>query len=315
MWSFAAPLWLALLPLPLLMARLLPPRAEGWLRVPPGIAAAPDTTPQASFRRAGGWLPWVAWSAILLALADPSKLLPVRSLHTSGRDIVLALDLSGSMERQDFTIDGKPVRRLDALKRVARNFIHRRSGDRIGLVVFAENAYVAAAPSFDLAGVAQAVDEVEVGLVGRSTAIGEGLGLAMRRLQESSATSRVVVLLSDGANNAGSVKPIEVAHLAHALGIRVHTIALGLHDLVNPEGDPDTVDSETLAGVAATSGGTAFRVRTTEELEQASRAIDQLESSRAVAPPALVRREFWTLPGTLGLLAACASLAVARRRP
>jgi Ca-activated chloride channel family protein len=225
---------------------------------------------------------------------------------------MLALDLSGSMARKDFTIDGQPARRIDALRLVARNFIRGRAGDRIGLVIFAEQAYVAAAPSFDVAAVSQALDEVQIGLVGRSTAIGDGLGLALKRLNDSKSPSRVVILLSDGANNAGATEPVAVAHLAKSLGIRVHTIALGLHDFKNPEGDPDPVDTETLKKVAEGSGGTAFRVRTTEDLEQVSRAIDTLERGHELAPPVVIRKDLWMYPAGLSLFAAVALML--RRR-
>lgn len=315
MWDFAAPATLLLLPLPLLALRFMPPESAetGALRVPPAIAAKLQAAQPtfAGYPRLMA-LAWLAWFGLVLAVADPRVALTAQALPISGREIMLALDLSGSMTRTDFTIDGKPARRIDAMKQVAKDFIRRRVGDRVGLVVFAERAYVAAAPSFDLAAVSQALDEVDVGLVGRSTAIGDGLGLALKRLSESKAPSRVVILLSDGANNAGSAYPLPVAKLARSLGIRVHTIALGLHDMRNPEGDPDAVDMDTLKAIAEESGGTAFRVRTTEDLEQVSRSIEQLESGWDVAPPTIVRKELWIYPAGFAFFAMVASLVLKR---
>jgi Ca-activated chloride channel homolog len=315
MWDLAAPMALLLLPLPLLASRLLPPARSntGALRVPPFIAARlQPARPLLTGSSGGAVLAWLTWFGLVVAVADPRTALSTQALAVSGRDIILALDLSGSMTRTDFTVDQRPARRLDAMKQVAKAFIRRRVGDRIGLVVFAEQAYVAAAPSFDLAAVSQALDEVEVGLVGRSTAIGDGLGLALKRLSESKAASRVVILLSDGANNAGTTYPLPVGRLAKSLGIRVHTIALGLHDLKTPEGDPDAVDTETLKAVAEESGGTAFRVRSTEDLEQVSQAIEQLESGRELAPPAVIRKDLWMYPAGLALFAATLSLVLGR---
>jgi len=318
MWDLAAPMVLLLLPLPLLASRFLPPTSSntGALRVPPSIAARLQAA-QPSLTGSSGYmvLAWLTWFGVVVAVADPRMALSTQALPVSGREIILALDLSGSMTRTDFAIDGRPARRIDAMKQVAKAFIHRRVGDRIGLVVFAEQAYVAAAPSFDLAAVSQALDEVEVGLVGRSTAIGDGLGLALKRLSESKSPSRVVVLLSDGANNAGTAYPLPVSHLAKSLGIRVHTIALGLHDLKTPEGDPDAVDTETLKAVAEESGGTAFRVRSTEDLEQVSHSIEQLEGGRDLMPPAVVRKDLWIYPAGFAFFAATVSLVLGRRTP
>jgi len=318
MWDLAAPMVFILLPLPLLASRLLPPAhfETGALHVPASIAARLQPAQMSLSSYARRTLPpWLTWFGVVVALADPRMALSTQALPISGREIVLALDLSGSMTRTDFTIDAKPARRIDAMKQVAKDFIRRRIGDRIGLVVFAEQAYVAAPPSFDLAAVSQVLDEVEVGLVGRSTAIGDGLGLALKRLSESKAPSRVVILLSDGANNAGTAYPLPVGRLAKSLGIRVHTIALGLHDLNNPEGDLDAVDTDTLKAVAEESGGTAFRVRSTEDLERVSRSIEELETGRDLRPATIVRRDLWMYPAGLAFFAATASLLLSRRAP
>ncbi|TGN31871.1 VWA domain-containing protein, partial [Paracoccus liaowanqingii] len=173
------------------------------------------------------WLAALAWVLLVLALAGPRIERQADVIPASGRDIVLALDLSGSMEQQDFILDGQPVSRLDAVKQTARAFVAGRTGDRIGLVIFGGRAYVAAPLTYDMGAVVQAIDEAQIGISGRGTAIADGLGLAIRRLDGSEAPSRVVVLLSDGVDTSGSVPAIEAARLAAAHGLRVHTIALG----------------------------------------------------------------------------------------
>lgn len=308
MLQLATPAALVLLPLPLLL-RLLPPAPpQSGLRVPAGIAArlqAGGTEPDGAAARPAA-LPWLCWVALVLALAGPQVARPSPALPASGRDIMLALDLSGSMERRDFRLDGAPSRRVDVVRRAADEFIARRAGDRIGLVLFAEQAYVAAPLSFDLAGVRDALAEVEIGLAGRSTAIGDGLGLAVKRLRAAPGPSRLVVLLSDGSNNAGAVRPADAARLARDLGVRVDTIAFGSES--EEDGTPSDLDPEALAAIARQSGGRAFRVRTTEELDRVYDTIDALEGSPARAPPAVVAEALWPYPAALALIACLAVL-------
>lgn len=313
---FARPLVLCLLAAPLLAGALLPPLRDAGrdaaMHVPGSIAeklafGAPSGT-LADWRRVK--LAWLLWTLLVIALAGPRILVPTPALPASGRDIVLVLDLSGSMDRKDFELDGRPARRLDAVKSVAARFVRGRSGDRVGLVIFAERAFFAAAPTFDVESVARTVEEATIGIAGRSTAIGEGLGLALKRLEASASSSRVVILLSDGANNAGSVGPSDVATLARDLGIRVHTIALGQNDLDTVADDPDSVDSATLRRVADLSGGTAFRVRTTSDLESVARVIDGMEASGTVAPPAQAYRSLWPWPAAGAFAVALVILAL-----
>lgn len=322
--DLAAPWALLLLPLPLLAARLIPAEAEGGsgaLRVPASLVArAPDGAEVAARGRRRTVLVWTLWAALLAAFAGPRLVLPATALPASGREIMLAMDLSGSMERRDFALDGETVNRLVAVKRVGADFIRRRAGDRIGLVIFADQAYVAAGLTFDTASVAHALEEATIGLVGRSTGIGDGLGLALRRLQPQEAggdpsrpaTSKAVILLSDGANNAGQTTPKDVAALARDLGIKIHTIALGPRDMADADGEQDVVDTETLRDMAQVSGGKAFRVKTTEDLIAVAEAIDTLEGGRAKAPPVRLRRDLWPWPASLAL--ACAALLLASRR-
>jgi Ca-activated chloride channel family protein len=327
--DLAAPWALLALPLPLLAARLIPPEPEGGsgaLRVPGTLVGDGRTGADLAARgRRRALLTWTLWIALVAALSGPRLVLPAAALPASGREIMIAMDLSGSMERRDFALDGETVNRLTAVKRVGTDFIRRRAGDRIGLVIFADQAYVAAAPSFDTAAVARALDEATIGISGRSTGIGDGLGLALRRLDPRDAggeaasgakpgekAAKAVILLSDGANNAGQTAPKDVAELARELGIKVYTIALGPRDMADADGEQDVVDTETLRDMAQASGGEAFRVRTTDDLVRVADAIDRLEGGRALAPPLPLRRELWPWPAALALMAAAALLASRR---
>lgn len=326
--DLASPFALLLLPLPFLFARLMPPEragSSGALRVPRTLIGEAAGGPGLIARgRRRLILIGTLWVALIAALAGPRMVLAAKALPASGREIILTLDLSGSMERKDFSLDGQTVSRLDAVKRIGSSFIRARAGDRIGLVAFADQAYVAAAPSFDTASVARALEDATIGLVGRSTGIGDGLGLALKRLAPAQvaaaegggpppARDKVVVLLSDGANNAGQTAPKEVAALAKDLGVKIYTIALGPIDMAdNPNNEQDVVDVETLREMAEASGGRAFRVKTTDDLMAVAGAIDELEGGRAQAPPVPLRRDLWPWPAALALLCACGLLATRR---
>jgi len=315
MLSFASPLVFLLLPLPLLAMRLLPGKeaVTGALLVPGSIGHALPTGARQSIRvRVRRVVPLLLWVALITALAGPQRLEAVEALPTTGRDLVLAIDLSGSMERDDFVLDGRTVSRLDAVKAVAKRFVTGRAGDRVGLVLFAEDAYAATPLTFDVAAVSRAVDEATIGISGRSTAIAGGLGLALKRLKNSEARSRVVILLSDGSDTSGTVLPRGVARLAKRLGVTVHTIALGPADLETAPKTRDAVDTATLRMIAETSGGETFRVRNTSDLEAVARAIDRLEASGLDQPPATLKRDYWPYPAMFAL--ACSIVLVASRR-
>lgn len=317
MWQFATPLLFLLLPLPLLVIRLLPmdERVGGALKVPGTVAASHGEADPSSVATGGRKIvAWIAWVALVTALAGPRIVLPAEALPTTGRDLMVALDLSGSMERTDFTLDGKTARRLDVVKTLAAKFIRGRAGDRVGLIAFADQTYVVSPPSYDTEAVARSLDGFAIGLVGRSTAIGDGLGLALRRLAQTDSKNKVVVLLSDGANNAGVSTPKDVARLAKEMGVRVHTIAMGPRALgEDAEYNPDVVDVETLKAIADDSGGKTFRVKTSEDMAAAIASIDEIEPTRSLAPPAPIWRELWPWPATLAFLASAAT-ALTRRR-
>ncbi|MEN3791900.1 VWA domain-containing protein [Fulvimarina sp. MAC3] len=315
MWSFASPLAFLVLPLPFLAMRLLPGRraVTGALMVPATIGRSfPETVGDAVRLRVKRAIPLVLWLALVTAIAGPQKLDQVDALPATGRDLILAIDLSGSMERDDFDLDGRTVTRLDAVKAVAKEFVTSRAGDRVGLILFAEFAYAAAPLTFDVAAVSRIIEEATIGISGRSTAIAGGLGLALKRLKRSDARSRVVILLSDGSDTSGNVLPRDSARLAEQLGVTVHTIALGPEDMETAPKTRDAVDTATLRDIAKLSGGQTFRVRNTNDLRAVTAEIDRLEASGFDQPAATIRRDYWPYPAMLALLMSVVLIASRR---
>ncbi len=302
--SLADPWFLILLPLPYLVLRFAPPvtRTGGALRIPGVIGER-----LLGRARAGEsialklGLPALIWLFLILALTGPRLIVPTPALPTSGRDIVIALDLSGSMVEEDFYIDDRVVSRLDAVKHVGSEFARRRAGDRVALVIFGSKAYYATPFTFDTEAVAQAINEATIGLSGRATSISDALGLSLKRLDASEAASKVVVLLSDGGNNSGAATPRDAARLAREKGVRVHTIAMGPRDVTNAGDERDVVDTVTLKAIADISGGQTFRVKTTEDLIAVTEDLDRLEATTAEGTAAEVYAELWVWPALLAL--------------
>lgn len=276
-------------PLAWLVRRWLPaqpPRDEAALRVPfldelSAFAGAPGT---ATPNRARSWLAACAWLALIAAAARPQWLGEPIEQSVSGRDLLLAVDLSGSMEIEDFILAGRAVDRLTATKHVAGEFIERRAGDRIGLILFGERAYLQAPLTFDRETVRILLEEAVIGLAGDKTAIGDAIGLAVKRLRQNPENQRVLILLSDGANTAGAVLPLQAAELAASEHLKIYTIGVGAERMVvaglfgarevNPSQD---LDEETMTAIAEKTGGRYFRAKDTEELAKIYRVLDQLE--------------------------------------
>ncbi len=294
MWSFAWWWMLVFLPLPLLVRRQLRPQAldnDAALRVPapqefarPGAGRAIDT------RSARLWLLWAIWVLAVLAAARPQFVGEALSLPVSGRDLLLAVDLSGSMEEQDFEIEGNYVDRLTATKVVADDFIERRVGDRIGLILFGREAYLQTPLTFDRQTVRTLLSESAIGLAGKETAIGDAIGLAIRTLEDAGveAGRRVLILLTDGANTAGAVDPLKAAELAAQREMIIYTIGIGATALtvrgifgvrqINPSAD---LDEEALTQIADLTGGRYFRARDTAELAEIYAILDELEPAES----------------------------------
>ncbi len=215
----------------------------------------------------------LAWLALVIAAARPQWVDEPIDIPVHGRDLVLAVDISGSMKRKDLNIDGKPHSRLAVVKRVAGEFIERREGDRIGLILFGSKAYLQAPLTFDRNTVKTLLEESAIGLAGELTALGDAVGLAIKRLRERPEDNRVLVLLTDGTNTAGAVEPLDAVRLAADQGLKIYTIGVGddRHNIVQD------LDDETLREIADIGGGLYFRARATEELEQIYAKLDELE--------------------------------------
>ncbi len=230
------------------------------------------------------WLATFAWCLLVLASMRPQWLGEPIEQGVSGRDLMLAVDLSGSMEERDFIVNGQAVDRLTATKAVASEFIERRVGDRLGLILFGTNAYLQVPLTFDRKTVATLLNEAFISLAGESTAIGDAIGLAVKRLQSQNADSRVLILLTDGANTAGKVSPIKAAELAAQYHLKIYTIGIGADAMtvrsffgtrkVNPSRD---LDEKTLLAIAEKTGGRYFRAKNTQELAQIYQILDALE--------------------------------------
>jgi Ca-activated chloride channel homolog len=281
--------WLVLLlPLPWLIRRFVQPvvaAREAALRVP-FLEDFADSESQ-TVRRSLRWPLWLAvlgWVLLLSASMRPQWLGDLIEIPVSGRDLMLAVDLSGSMQEEDFIMKREKVNRLIATKYVAGDFIDRRIGDRIGLILFGEQAYLQTPLTLDRETVRTLLYESAIGLAGQSTAIGDAIGLAVKRLRKHEDSNRVLILLTDGANTSGVVEPLEAADLAAGEGLKIYTIGVGADEMivrsffgnrkVNPSAD---LDEETLTAIAKKTGGLYFRARDTEELEKIYEALDKLE--------------------------------------
>lgn len=229
---------------------------------------------------------FIIWSSIVIACARPQYVGEPIELPTTGRDLLLSIDISGSMEEEDLKLKGKRANRLQVVKSIISEFIEKREGDRLGLVLFGEKAYLQTPLTFDLTTVQFMLDETAIGLAGASrTAIGDGIGLSIKRLRERPAENRVLILLTDGRNNSGELDPIEAAKLAKHAGIKIYTIGVGADKQIrrsllfgtttfNPSAE---LDEETLKQVAKLTGGQYFRARSSEELAKIYDLLDQLE--------------------------------------
>lgn len=281
--------WLLLtLPLPLLVRWLLPARMtveQAALKVPflDDFSDA-ETKSAAQNQKWPLLLASIAWLLLVLACTRPQWLGEPIEQAVSGRDLMLAVDLSGSMEVQDFMINKRPVDRLTAIKWVANDFINRRVGDRLGLILFGSQAYLQTPLTFDRKTVVTLLNESAIGLAGDNTAIGDAIGLAIKRLKNQPTDSRVLILLTDGANTAGEVTPLKAAELAAANKLKIYTIGVGADEMVvhsffgsrkvNPSTD---LDENTLVKIAESTGGRYFRARNADELNNIYMLLDQLE--------------------------------------
>lgn len=282
MLAFYWPWLLLLLPLPLLIKRINIDSAGGHLQLP-GIATT-MTHSRAVNHKVSRKRYWLMWTFLLLAVARPQWLGDPIELPAKGRDLMMAVDLSGSMQIEDMVINGQTVNRFTLIQHVLSDFIERRKGDRLGLILFADHAYLQAPLTLDRRSVATFLDDAQIGLVGKQTAIGEAIALAVKRFDKVDESNRVLILLTDGSNNAGNIDPEVAAQIAAKRNVTIYTIGVGAEMLerrtifgkerINPSMD---LDEEQLKKLASITKGRYFRARNSEELNSIYQEIDKLE--------------------------------------
>ncbi|MEP6882053.1 MAG: VWA domain-containing protein [Dokdonella sp.] len=287
MFELAWPWLLLAVPAPLLAAWLLPRARSAMsavLRLPHSGIRLPQSANASPVPAARRLLALLAWIFLVLASARPQWLGEPEDVPRSGRDLLLAVDTSGSMSIQDMQIGNRAADRFSTVQVIATDFIERRVGDRVGLILFGSRAYLLTPLTFDLKTVAKQLDESAIGLAGRETAIGDAVGLAVKRLLARPQDQRVLILLTDGVNNAGELDPQKAIELAVANKVRVYTVGIGAEAVsvdslfgsrtINPSAD---LDVAMLTSMADKTGGKFFRARDTAELAGIYREINQLE--------------------------------------
>jgi Ca-activated chloride channel family protein len=283
--------------------------------------------------QAGGWLAalrYIALACFLVALARPQQVDSNDQVQESGIDMMLAIDLSPSMEALDYRRNGEEISRVQVVRDTVGNFIEARPNDRIGMVAFAGEAYLLSPLTLDHAWLLQNVDRLQVGLAGDATAIGSAIATCANRLRNQPSKSKIIVLLTDGANNAGKITPLAAAEAAHALGIKIYTIGAGSADVAKfPTRDvfgrrvyttiPVDIDEGALQKIADVGGGKFYRAKDTETLEKVYREINELETSKVAVKHFEHVKEFfaWAMyPGLLFLgLETCLAQTRWRRLP
>ncbi len=257
------------------------------------------------------WLLYLFWAALVVALMQPQWLEPHTEVKTAGYDLMLAVDASHSMDALDFTVEGRQVSRMSVVKGVMGRFVDAREGDRIGLIIFGSQAYVLSPLSVDRLAARHLLDSVVPSIAGQGTALGDAIALGVKKLRERPPGSRVMILIADGDNSAGSFSPLESARLAGFQGVRIYVIGVGSNEESIPILEDGTVkyrtdltmDEETLQQIARLSGGAYFRATDTHALEEISRRINELEKTEVETRTALIPQPLYRWP--LGIALAC----------
>lgn len=312
--SFIWPWMLAFLPLPWLIRPFLKPAQQTQIPLfAPQIFNRLHTLPDQSFalqkpqrnqRQSWGFI--LLWLLLTLAAMRPVWFLTPTPFESSGRDLMLSVDLSGSMEKPDMIVNGRSVDRLVALKSVVDQFITQRKGDRMGLIVFGSHAFIVSPLTYDLNAIQTLLDETAIGMAGNNTAIGDSIGLAIKHLKQSQNQKAVLILLTDGSNNAGSLDPIDAAQKAKEMGLVIHTIAFGD---VQPElkltpnqSIRGEIDTQALQQIADLTGGEAFIANRTNQLQKIYERINELETNKFTLNQYRARTELYIWPLGLALL-------------
>lgn len=315
MFEFHWPLCFLLLPLPWLYRRWLPPAQNRSAALQVGFMERLQALQPLADQPASAGRKWpfvVVWLLLLCAAARPQLLGESLPTAVTGRDMMLALDLSGSMEFRDMQLAGEAVDRLTLVKHLLGEFIDRRRGDRLGLILFGSQAYVQAPLTHDRQAIGDWLEESFIGLAGRETAIGDAIGLAIKRLLDEPAASRVLILITDGANTAGTVSPLRAARLAADHGIRIFTIGVGADtqaqdgvsaSLRGLQFDPSIeLDEGSLQEIALLTGGSYFRARSEADLQAIYAQLDQLEPALRDGLPDRQATPLYPWPLALALL-------------
>lgn len=287
MFSFEWIWVLCALPLPLLIKWLVPAAQSenAALTVPFALSSNISTSHiKQSKRIVSQSLLGLAWVCLIVAAARPQWLGEPITVPSEGREMIVAVDLSGSMQIEDMEVNGRTTDRLSMVKYVLSDFIERRTGDRLGLILFADTAYLQAPMTYDRRTVFTLLQETVIGLIGEKTAIGDAIGLAVKRFRGHEESNNVLILLTDGQNTAGNISPQEAKELAVEQNVKIYTIGIGAEAMnvssffgsrqVNPSRD---LDESLLSDLAKSTGGQYFRARNQQELENIYALLDQLE--------------------------------------
>ncbi|MGR6874376.1 vWA domain-containing protein [Pseudomonas sp. HK3] len=305
--------WLLLaLPLPLLVYYCVPPHQQSHSQV-----FAPSLMMLAEQKKLGTQktplltylLVAAAWICLVLASARPIFVGEPQAITETDRNMMLAVDISGSMAEEDMAVNGRLINRLQAVKVVLTDFIEQRKGDRLGLILFGSKAYIQTPLTFDLTTLEQLLNEAQLGLAGKQTAIGDAIGLGVKRLQSLPESNRVLILLTDGQNTAGEIEPLQAAKLAAQAGVKIYTVGIGADELikqgffgprrVNPSRD---LDEPTLIEIAKSTGGQYFRARNLEELDKIYALLDDLEEIEVQQQMIRPEKSLFHYPLALALL-------------
>ncbi|MDF3935559.1 vWA domain-containing protein, partial [Pseudomonas citronellolis] len=306
MWQFDYPWLLFLLPLPWLAWRLLRAYHESRsaLRVPFFAAMSRATGQAPGHAGAGGrWqlpLNLLVWGLLVAACARPVLVEKPIEKELPIRDLMLAIDISQSMQTRDYTgPDGQKTDRLTAVKGVVRDFIARRKDDRIGLIVFGTGAFPQSPPTLDHASLSTLLDEVGIGMAGPNTALGDAIGLTIKLLEKTREQEKVLILLTDGNDTGSAITPDHAAAMARDRGIVVHTIGIG-----DPQASGDAkVDLQALQGISQTTGGRYFRAGDSGALQQVYATLDQITPHKVKTFSHQPKRDLFWLPLGAALLA------------
>ncbi len=284
--SVAWPWIFVVLPLPILVYFLSPKKqlTSAALKVPVLLPGINSKATAAGEQRIPIWFVAIIWCLLVLAASRPQWLGDVIEIPSKGREMMIAVDLSGSMRIEDMQLNGNQVDRLTMLKQLLGEFIERRQGDRLGLILFGDDAYMQAPMTFDRKTVQQMLDESVIGLVGQKTAIGDAMALAVKRFVNKKESNRVLLLVTDGQNTSGKISPDQALELAVAKDVTIYTIGIGADVMmerslfgtrkVNPSRD---LDEAMLSKIAKQTKGSYFRAKDGESMSKIYQLLDQLE--------------------------------------